>query len=183
MVTSLSSLFRISLSRGANIIPASDELAHVESYIKIQQTRYSDVFEYRMDIQPETLDCATIKLVLQPIVENSIYHSMKYMDGEGEIAIRAYIEDSGLYLEVADNGLGMRQEAADRLLTEETPETASGKGNGVGLKNVNDRIRLYFGREYGLQIISEPDAGTTVRVRLPVRSVQQARDGSKGVDA
>lgn len=101
---------------------------------------------------------------------------MEYMDGEGEIYIRAYTKDQELFIEVEDNGPGMPEEQVAGLLTEES-ETRS-RGSGIGLKNVHQRIQLYFGTEYGLEIESEPDEGTTVRIHLP--ETEEASSVEKG---
>lgn len=164
IVSALGKFFRISLSKGKNIIPVKDELEHVRSYLMIQELRYKSKFTYSIQAQEETLGLSTIKLVLQPIVENAIYHSMDYMtDGEGKIEIKTYIENGDLYMSVEDNGLGMTKDVVDKLLN----EGASAKGSGIGLKNVHERIMLYFGDEYGVLIESEPDEGTCIRLHLP----------------
>ncbi|MBW7573055.1 sensor histidine kinase [Caproiciproducens faecalis] len=178
MVTALARLFRISLSKGKNIITVGDELEHVRNYLTIQKMRYKNKFSYEVSAEPETLPCATIKLIVQPLVENAIYHGMEFMSGDGEIRIKAYHEGNDLYIDIIDNGLGMPQEQADALLTEETTKVR-GKGSGIGLKNVQERIQLYFGSEYGLAIYSEPDEGTTARIHLPLKSLEEA-EGSKG---
>ena len=168
MVTSLAKLFRISLSKGKNIITVADELEHVRNYLTIQKIRYKNKFTYEITAEPETLHCQTIKLIVQPLVENAIYHGMEFMDGDGEIYIRAYRKDGDLYIDVVDNGLGMPQEQADALLTKDTGKVR-GKGSGIGLKNVQERIQLYFGPDYGLSLYSEPDEGTTARIHLPAK--------------
>ena len=111
--------------------------------------------------------------MVQPILENAIYHGMAYADGEGEILIHAFLENGDLVIEVADNGPGMPKELADRLLDQEYSPPGS-KGSGIGLRNVHQRIRLTFGEGYGLTILSEPDEGTLVRVRLPALSREEA---------
>lgn len=168
MVTALARLFRISLSKGKNIITVADELQHVKNYLTIEKMRFKNKFEFTIEAEPETMSCSTIKLIVQPLVENSIHHGLESMDEDGEIKVHAYIQGQQLYIDVTDNGLGMPKKQVDSLLEEGTV-TVHGKGSGIGLKNVQKRIQLYFGREYGLTIISEPDEGTTVRIHLPVR--------------
>ena len=107
----------------------------------------------------------TIKLIIQPLIENAIYYGMEYMDGDGEIHIRAYSKEEDLFIEVEDNGLGMPQEQVEHLLTDHT--RIRSKGSGIGIRNVHQRIQLYFGEKYGLEITSEPDEGTMVRIHLP----------------
>jgi len=179
MVTALARLFRISLSKGKNIITVADELEHVRNYLTIQKMRYKNKFSYEITAEPETLPCATIKLIVQPLVENAIYHGMEFMSGDGEIRINAYRDGNDLYIDIIDNGLGMPQEQADALLTEETTKVR-GKGSGIGLKNVKERIQLYFGSEYGLAIYSEPDEGTTARIHLPLKTLEEADAGKGG---
>ena len=179
MVTALARLFRISLSKGKNIITVADELEHVCNYLTIQKMRYKNKFSYEITAEPETLPCATIKLIVQPLVENAIYHGMEFMSGDGEIRINAYRHGNDLYIDIIDNGLGMPQEQADALLTKETTKVR-GKGSGIGLKNVKERIQLYFGSEYGLAIYSEPDEGTTARIHLPLKTLEETDAGEGG---
>lgn len=165
MVQALGKLFRISLSRGKNIITVGEELQHARSYLDIQKYRYKNKFISYFEIEEDIEKYKTIKLILQPLIENAIYYGMEYMDGDGEIYIRAYTRENDLYFEVEDNGPGMREEQVAGLLTEE-PKVRS-KGSGIGLRNVHQRIQLYFGETYGLQIESEPDEGTIIRIHLP----------------
>lgn len=167
-VTALARFFRISLSKGRNIIPVRDELEHVRNYLLIQELRYKNKFHYTIELDGEVGDFSTIKLVVQPIVENAIYHSMDFMDGgDGLIQIRAAVVDGDLRLCVEDNGLGMTPEVVERLLAGTGEPTVPGRGSGVGLKNVQERIRLYFGARYGVTIESEPDVGTKVTLCMP----------------
>ena len=170
-VTALARFFRISLSKGKSIIPVRDELEHVRNYLMIQHMRYKNKFSY--SIEEEVLGLASLKLILQPMVENAIYHGMEFMDGDGEIKIRAWKEEENLYLSVEDNGLGMTEEQVERLFTD-TGHVPSRRGSGIGVKNVNERIHLYFGKNYGLSIESEPDEGTTVRIHLPAIAYEEA---------
>ena len=166
VVTALARFFRISLSRGKSIIAVRDELEHVRNYLMIQHMRYKNKFTYTVEAEDEVLDLASLKLILQPLVENAIYHGMEFMDGDGEIRIRAWRKDKDLFMSVSDNGLGMTREQVKRLFGD-TDHVPSGRRSGIGVKNVHQRIRLYFGNGYGLEIQSEPDEGTTVTARLP----------------
>lgn len=170
LVTALARFFRISLSGGRNVIPVRDELEHVRNYLVIQEMRYKNKFHYQIHAEEETLGLSTIKLMIQPIVENAICHGMEFMDETGLITIDAAIQDGDLVIAVKDNGLGMTEEQVARLLDPNAPPEAAPrakKGSGVGLQNVQSRIRLYFGPGYGLTIESEPDLGTKVTFRLP----------------
>ncbi len=166
VVTALARFFRISLSKGRSIIPVRDELEHVRNYLTIQQKRFKNKFIYQIEAQEEVLSLASLKLMLQPLVENAIYHGMEFMDGDGEITVKAERNEDRLCFTIADNGLGMTKEQVEGLLTGET-RSASKKGSGIGVKNVNERIRLYFGEDYGLEIFSEPDEGTAIQICLP----------------
>ncbi len=164
MVTALARFFRISLSKGKNVITLKDELEHVRNYLTIQNIRYKNKFSYKIEAEDSELNLACIKLIIQPLVENAIYHGMDYMDGDGEIIIKAYSSNEDLYIDVIDNGLGMTEVVVESLLKEN--KKIKGSGSGVGLRNVNERIKLCFGEEYGLKIYSEPDEGTTIRVHM-----------------
>lgn len=174
VVTALARFFRISLSRGKSIITVKDELEHVRNYLMIQHMRFKNRFSYTIKAEDEVLEFASLKLMLQPLVENAIYHGMEFMDGDGEIFISAWKEGKDLYLKVSDNGLGMTEEQVSRLFSD-TPHTGSSRGSGIGVKNVNERIRLYFGSEYGLSIESEPDEGTAVTIHLPAVAYSEIR--------
>lgn len=166
VVTALARFFRISLSRGKSIIRVGDELEHVRNYLMIQHMRFKNKFSYTIEADEEVLELASLKLMLQPLVENAIYHGMEFMDGDGEILIRASKEGSDLHFLIEDNGLGMRREQVEHLLTD-TSHMPSRRGSGIGVRNVNERIKLYFGESYGLEIDSEPDEGTRIYIHLP----------------
>lgn len=166
VVTALARFFRISLSKGKSIILVKDELEHVRNYLMIQQMRFKNKFTYTIEAEPDTLELASLKLMLQPLVENAIYHGMEFMDGDGEIEVKVSREGEDLWFVIRDNGLGMTREQVLSLLSEH-PHVTSRRGSGIGVKNVNERIRLYFGEEYGLLIESEPDEGTVIRIHLP----------------
>ena len=179
-VTALARFFRISLSKGKSIITVADELEHVRNYLMIQHMRYKNKFTYTIEAEEEVLSLASLKLMLQPLVENAIYHGMEFMDGDGEIRIRAWRQNSELFLCVEDNGLGMTPEQVKALFSD-TSHVSSRRGSGIGVKNVNERIRLYFGSGYGLMIESEPDEGTKVTAHLPAIDYEQVRKGGQDV--
>ncbi len=166
MVTALARFFRISLSKGKNVITVKDELEHARNYLTIQNIRYKNKFTYSIEAEEETLNLTSIKLIIQPLIENAIYHGMEYMSGDGDIEVKAYKKDEDLYIDIIDNGLGMPQEIADKLLVANVSNHQK-KGSGIGLRNVHERIKLYFGEKYGLEIYSEPDEGTTIRIHMP----------------
>ena len=173
MVTSLARLFRIALSRGNSIIPLADELEHARHYMTIQQIRFKNKFQTKITAQPGTEGLYTLKLIVQPILENAIYHGMASAEDDGLISVTACRAGDDLIIDVSDNGLGMRPEVAASLLDENRPEVRT-SGSGIGVRNVHQRIRLTFGPEYGLTIFSEPDEGTLVRIRLPALTREEA---------
>ena len=166
MVTSLARLFRIALSRGKTMIPLTDELEHARHYMNIQEIRYKNKFETKIQAHPGTEGLYCLKLIVQPILENAIYHGMASAEDDGLITVDAYRRGADLIIDVTDNGLGMRPEVAASLLDSDRPDIRT-SGSGIGVRNVHQRIRLTFGPDYGLTILSEPDEGTTVRIRLP----------------
>ncbi|MDR1156950.1 MAG: sensor histidine kinase [Oscillospiraceae bacterium] len=169
MVTALANLFRISLSQGSALIPIRNELQHARHYLYIQNIRYKNKFTVKMDVDPEIEDFQTIKLIIQPLLENAIYHAMELMDGDGVITLSGRRRGDDVYIEVRDNGLGIPQDKLPALLTDKAGKSAGSKrGSGIGLRNVHQRIRLYYGEAYGLEIESEVDVGTTVYIHLPV---------------
>ena len=174
MVTSLARLFRISISRGSSIITLADELEHARHYMNIQQIRYKNRFTTEITAEPGTEGLYTLKLIVQPILENAIYHGMSAAEDEGVISVRAYRRGDDLFIDVEDNGLGMRPEVAEQLLEEHRPAINT-KGSGIGVRNVHQRIQLTFGRQYGLTIQSEPDEGTLVRIHLPALDEEASR--------
>lgn len=171
MITQLASLFRISLSRGKTIISVEDEIKHAKNYMNIQKIRYKNSFEIHFAIEEDILRCCTVKLVVQPLLENAIYYGVECMDGEGEIEVRGYRREKDIYIEVRDNGLGMPPSTVEQLLTDNN--RVRKHGSGVGLINVHNRIRLRFGNPYGLEIESCPDEGTAVRIHLPYIAYSQ----------
>ena len=168
-VTALARFFRLSLGKGKNIVTVKDEIDHVKNYLMIQHMRFKNKFDYEFDIAEDVLELPSLKLMLQPLVENAIYHGMEFMDGDGLIMVKAWREEDELYLSVADNGLGMTEDKVEMILTGKS-SSGNGRGSGIGVKNVNERIKLYFGEAYGLTIDSEPDEGTKVTIHLPVKA-------------
>jgi two-component system sensor histidine kinase YesM len=165
MVGALTSLFRIGLSKGREFISLSDELEHVESYLCIQKMRYEEKFDYSISCDFALRPCRVLRLMLQPLVENAIYHGIKERRGHGNLTVEARTEGRDLLLEVRDNGLGMSEETLARL-SESLEEGVSSVG-GYGIRNVHERIRLTFGKPYGLSFKSVYGEGTEVTIRHP----------------
>ena len=169
IVSALTSLFRIALSKGKEMITLSDELEHVRSYLIIQKLRYEDKFDFSLCVQDDLLPYMVLKLTLQPLVENAIYHGIKERRGHGVIRLDALKRDGMLVLRVCDDGVGMSAEklAAIRALVTTAPLDSSVK-SGYGISNVNERIQLSFGKAYGLRFESAPGQGTTVEILHPL---------------
>ena len=165
MITQLAKLFRISLSKGRTVITIKDELQHAQSYMNIQKIRYKNTFSVTFDVDEELYAYCTVKLILQPILENAINYGVSSMDDCGEIHVTGRRKGENIILAVTDNGMGMTEEEVELLLTDSN--RVHKHGSGVGLVNVNNRIQLLFGREYGLFVESELDEGTTVSICIP----------------
>lgn len=162
MVHALARLFRISISRGHELIPIAKELEHAESYLQIQMYRYKNQFTYTFDVDPDCLGYYCNKITLQPIIENSINHGLDLMVEEGRIDVRVRFDGDDIVFSVQDNGVGMGPEQLEAIMQHGPTDRT-----GIGIKNVNDRLKIYFGRSYGLSITSEPDVGTCVEIRMP----------------
>ena len=162
MVHALARLFRISISKGHELIPIRKELEHAESYLQIQKYRYKNRFTYQFDVDRSCLDYLCNKITLQPIIENAINHGLDLMVEEGHIDVQLCQDGEDVILRVIDNGVGMTPEQV-RTILEKGPSDRTG----IGIKNVNDRLQIYFGKQYGLHIESIPDKGTCVEIRMP----------------
>jgi two-component system sensor histidine kinase YesM len=174
LTSSLSDFFRISLSSGADWIPISQEKKHIEGYLKIQQTRYRDIMRYEIDIPDDIGDFYILKLLLQPLVENALYHGIKNNRGGGLITVTGRKEDGDLVFSVKDTGCGMTAEQLRKLssrMKKGQPAVSEG-GGGFGLVNVNLRIRLYYNQMAGL-LIDSSEAGTEVSFRVPCRTREE----------
>lgn len=168
MVSSLSSFFRTTLSKGREFITVKEEEEHIRSYLEIQQFRYRDILEYEIAIPQELHEYQVIKLTLQPLVENALYHGIKQKRGMGHIKITGEKYKDVLIFKVKDDGRGMEEERlvkVRRILEGEEPEER--ENGGFGLFNVNQRIQLHYGVEYGLKIQSAYQQGTEIWVRIP----------------
>lgn len=170
MVSSLSSFFRHSLSRGQDVITLHEEEEHVCSYLQIQQARYKDIMRYTVNIAPELKGALIPKLTLQPLVENALYHGVKLKRELGHIYVTGRIEGADILLQVTDDGVGMPPEWLAQL----TRSIEEGERVGFGLSTVHERLQLFFGPPYGLSISSQPGVGTTVTIRIPWKKEESA---------
>lgn len=169
MVGSLSEFFRSSLNKGKEIVTIREELSHVRSYLEIQQIRYQDILDYEIDVPEELFVNEIPKITVQPVVENALYHGIKEKRGGGKISVTGREDGNDYIITVSDNGIGMEPDRLAEVrdgLTDTSPDSKKI----YGLYNVNQRIKLDFGDEYGLSIDSVYDEGTTVTIRLPKKS-------------
>ncbi len=185
MSLALGNMFRYAIKTPSEIVTLQDEINHVKDYVSIQAIRFSNKFTLTLDIPDELYQQKVLKLILQPLVENSFYHGLNYCTAGDNITIQAKRDSSILYITVSDNGQGMTQEVLDELrakLSEEASFTELGHRNkqGIGLKNIHSRIELYYGRGYGLSITSTPGEGTSITIKIPVLQgsgeIQEAKE-------
>lgn len=169
MVTALSEFFRTTLSEGKDYITIREEESHIRSYLEIQEFRYADILEYEINIDPQLYNYGILKLTLQPLVENALYHGIKNKRGKGKITVRGYAQGGDIIFEVRDNGIGMDEEELSRL--NRTLKGEESHDRGFGLGNVNERIRLNYGSEYGITFHSVKGEGTVATVRIPKKNI------------
>jgi two-component system, sensor histidine kinase YesM len=173
IVRALSSFFRISLSKGHDWITIDQEIEHVRSYLTIQKMRYRDILDYSIEVDDGLLDATILKLTLQPLVENALYHGIKNKRNGGTITVRVkHVNPESLRLEVIDDGVGFIPYKLGKIqaaLEEEETRDLSFEEGGFGLNNVNRRIKLYYGKQYGLSIQSRYQEGTQVTVTIPLQ--------------
>lgn len=170
MVSSLSTYFRSFLSNGKQIIPLSEEILHIKSYLEIQQVRYNDILSYSIDVNPAIENCAIPKMTLQPLVENAIYHGIKPRRGAGAIAIRGGLLENQVILEVTDTGTGMHPETLEKIRA----TLDSDENSGFGIFAVWQRLRLTYGEKFSFEIESEQNFGTSVYIRIPCSQSEEA---------
>lgn len=175
MASSLGKFFRLSLSRGAEIISLSDEIEHVQCYLNIQEIRYQDKLQYQIDIPDQFLSCRVLKLILQPLVENAIYHGIKEKKRKGKIEITAFEgvchHEPAVFLSVWDNGAGIPKEKL-AMMNQGLKTGVNSTGEGYGIYNVNERIMLYYGSSFGLFYESEEGCYTKATLTIPVNHLE-----------
>ena len=176
IVVALSEFFRIVVSKGKDFITIREEEIHIKSYLQIQQSRYKDILTYEINIPEELYAYQILKLTLQPIIENSLYHGIKKQRAKGKITVTGDIKDDVIYFHVIDNGVGMDEEELNALRKEiELP--GSKQSTGFGLANVNKRIKIIYGNDYGLSIQSKKGEGTDIMIKFPARLME-----NKGIE-
>lgn len=176
IVVALSEFFRIIVSKGKDFITIREEEIHIKSYLQIQQSRYKDILTYEINIPNEIYVYQILKLTLQPIIENSLYHGIKMKRVKGKITVTGKIIDEVIYFHVIDNGVGMNEEELEAL-RKEVEMPSSKQSTGFGLANVNKRIKLIYGDMYGLNIQSKKGEGTSIMIKFPARLME-----NKGIE-
>lgn len=176
MTSALAKLLRQSISNEDEIVTVEREIEYTRNYLAIQKLRYRDQLEYIIDIDEEVLHRKIVKLVIQPLVENAIYHGIKYLDGKGMILILGEIRDGKVVITIRDNGVGMDEETLKHILEKkpEPKEKQRKKTSHVGVYNVQNRLQLYYGKEYGLVYESMPGMGTGVSVIIPAEEGEES---------
>jgi two-component system sensor histidine kinase YesM len=174
IVVSLSEFFRIVVSKGKDFITIREEEIHIKSYLQIQQSRYKDILDYEIHIPEELYGYQILKMTLQPLIENSIYHGIKMLRARGKITVTAEIMDEVICFHVIDNGIGMDEEEL-AVLRKEIDMPGSKQSTGFCLANVNKRIKLNYGNMYGLDIQSQKGEGTDAVIKIPARLVENER--------
>lgn len=164
MTASLARLLRQTISNEEEHVPIGREVEYVRSYLTIQKMRYKDKLEYQIDVLPSITGVPIIKLVLQPIIENAIYHGLKYKESKGLLVVKGYERGENVVLEVIDNGVGMDAETLEHIFEQHKVNYHS---NGVGVYNVQKRLKLYYGNDYGITYRSEKGVGTTATITIP----------------
>ncbi|WP_121611298.1 sensor histidine kinase [Mesobacillus foraminis] len=167
MITALSNFFRISISKGKEIISLEEEITHIRNYLVIQEMRYGDDFSYQIEMDEKILNWEIVKLTLQPLIENAIYHGVKLKRGKGIIAVKGYEKGETIVLEVMDNGGGISKERLAEIRVELEKPSEHSSSIGIGLKSVHERISMHFGSPYGLVLESEEGKGTKNTVIIP----------------
>jgi two-component system sensor histidine kinase YesM len=164
MTASLARLLRQSISNEDEVVSVGQEVEYARSYLTIQKMRYKDKLEFIIDVDPCISEVPIVKLVLQPIIENAIYHGLKYKESKGMLILRGYQKEKDVVLEIIDDGVGMDEETLTHIFEKHKVNYHS---NGVGVYNVQQRLRLYYGSQYGLTYRSEKGKGTTATILIP----------------
>ena len=164
MTASLARLLRQSISNEDEVVSIGQEIEYARGYLTIQKMRYKDKMEYQIDVDPSILNIPLIKLVLQPVIENAIYHGLKYKESKGFLLVRGFPKDGNAVLQVIDDGVGMDEETLEHIYEK---HKVNYRSNGVGIYNVQKRLQLYYGNEYGITYESEVGKGTTATITIP----------------
>lgn len=164
MTASLARLLRQSISNEDELVSIGQEIEYARGYLTIQKMRYKDKLEFQIEVEPSILNIRLIKLVLQPVIENAIYHGLKYKESRGFLQVKGFMKNGNVVLQVIDDGVGMDQETLDHIYERHKVDYHS---NGVGIYNVQKRLQLYYGNEYGIVYESKVGEGTTATITIP----------------
>ena len=164
MTASLARLLRQSISNEDEVVPIAQEIEYAKGYLTIQKMRYKDKLEFQIEVDPSIMHITLIKLVLQPIIENAIYHGLKYKESKGLLIVKGFMRNGNAVLQVIDDGVGMDEETLKHIYDKHKVNYQS---NGVGVYNVQKRLKLYYGNDYGIVYESEPGKGTTATITIP----------------
>ena len=170
MTASLARLLRQSISNEDEVVPIANEVEYARGYLTIQKMRYKDKLEFQIDVDSSILYIPLIKLVLQPIIENAIYHGLKYKESKGLLIVKGFMKDGNAVLQIIDDGVGMDEETLAHIYDRHKVNYHS---NGVGVYNVQKRLKLYYGDDYGITYESEKGKGTTATITIPGRQEGQ----------
>lgn len=170
MTSVLARFFRQAIGNSKIYVSVWQELEYTRNYLLIQQMRYKDKVAFRILVDEDVMECAIVKLVLQPLVENALYHGLKYKTTQGNIIITGGREGDSVILKIQDDGAGMSKEALASVFKKKTSDK---RHNGVGMKNIEDRLKMHYGPDYGLFVESEEGRGTTVTVTIPYKRMEE----------
>lgn len=182
MVNSLAKIFRFTINTGNEVVPLAEEIEHARNYLTIQELRFQNKFTVIWNLDESAMRMPVLKFILQPIIENALQHGIDDLYGDGEIGINVEVVDHRLIISISDNGIGMSDDELEkvknslRMDTEPIPNLAKGnvkRSNGVGLVNVYQRLRIYYGEQLELNIVSEEFKGTTITIQLPIISAAE----------
>lgn len=174
MTSALAGFFRQAIGKSDDFVTIWEELEYTKNYLIIQHMRYKDKIDFNIMVNQDIMECMIIKLVLQPLVENALYHGLKYKEGKGTIRITGYQQRSNIVIKVMDDGIGMDQETLKSIFHKKS--RVGGRYNGVGMVNIQERMVLYYGEGFGLFVESEVGIGTTVTVTLPYRLSEEINE-------
>ena len=170
MTASLARLLRQSISNEDEVVPIANEIEYAKGYLTIQKMRYKDKLEFQIDVAQEIMHIHLIKLVLQPIIENAIYHGLKYKESKGLLIVKGFLKDENVVIQIIDDGVGMDEETLSHIYER---HKVNYRSNGVGVYNVQRRLQLYYGEDYGITYESEVGKGTTATITIPSRQEGQ----------
>lgn len=167
MVTALATFFRISVSGEREIITIDEEIQHIESYLLIQSMRYKEKLNYIIDVDPFIKKCKIVKLTLQPLIENAIYHGIKQKKGSGTVSIKGWSENGDVFFTIEDDGQGIAKDKLQKI-KEKLGGQCSDGSIGIGIYNVHERLEIYYGKGYGLEVSSTEGKGTQIKLKIPI---------------